>query len=201
MAPADTIDKFFGYKIAGIDEAGRGPLAGPVVVAGVRLNPEVPIIGLNDSKKLTKQARESLYQEIMTHALFVVVKTIDHHTIDRINILQATLLAMKDAILSIREQTDVKAVVIDGNQTVPGIDNIKQFAVVSGDSRIDCIMAASIIAKVHRDQLMMNFHDQYPGYGFDHHKGYGTAVHLAAIANLGPCPIHRLSFSPFKEMK
>ncbi|HXW52593.1 MAG TPA: ribonuclease HII [Myxococcota bacterium] len=192
-------DEFFGQRVLGIDEAGRGPLAGPVVAAGVMLDQRHHIIGLKDSKKLTKLAREDLYEEIMERALFVSVKAVDNRTIDRINILQATLLAMKEVILAFNPKEAMDAVLIDGNQTVSGISHFKQYALVNGDNRHPNIMAASIIAKVRRDQLMMSCHEQFPDYGFDSHKGYGTELHLQAIARLGPCPIHRLSFAPFKD--
>lgn len=192
-------DDFFGTWLVGIDEAGRGPLAGPVVAAGVMLDPEKPIDGLRDSKKLTEKARESLYEDIMADALFVSVKVIDVDVIDRINIFQATLLAMKEIIISIKPELTVDAVLIDGKHTVSGMNQVRQIAIVSGDNRIKCIMAASIIAKVERDRLMKKYDEEFPGYGFLHHKGYGTEAHLSAIAALGPCAIHRMSFSPFRE--
>lgn len=192
-------DDFYGQSVLGIDEAGRGPLAGPVVAAGVMLDPLKPIVGLNDSKKLTEKAREILYHEIMERALFVSIESMDAETIDRINILKATLLAIKKIILSYPQDRKVDAILIDGNQTVPGIVGRRQFAIVSGDSRIQCIMAASIIAKVHRDRLMTSYHDEFPGYGFMQHKGYGTASHLDALKKLGPCKIHRMSFAPLKD--
>lgn len=194
-------DDFFGQAVVGIDEAGRGPLAGPVVAAGVMLDRNRPIIGLNDSKKLTEKARESLYQEIMGRALFVAVKEVDAITIDRINILQATLLAMKEVIAALNDKDAIDAVLIDGNKTVPGVSSPRQLAVIGGDRRISCIMAASIIAKVHRDRMMKSYHDEHPGYGFNQHKGYGTVLHMEAINRLGPCPIHRMSFAPLKDMR
>jgi ribonuclease HII len=193
-------DGFFGHNVIGIDEAGRGPLAGPVVAAGVMLDPNKPILGLNDSKKLTAKARDFLFHEIVDSALFVEIQEIDAETIDRLNILQATLLAFKNIILAIPDKNLIEAVLIDGHLTVPGLSKPKQIAIVSGDHRISCIMAASIVAKVHRDRLMAKFHDDYPDYGFLQHKGYGTLAHLEAIEKWGPSPIHRRSFSPIKDM-
>lgn len=190
-------DEFRG-SILGIDEAGRGPLAGPVVAAGVVLDPRRPIVGLNDSKKLSEKARQELYHQIKACALAVVVKEMSPAVIDEINILKATLRAMGEVMTQVIETCSVDEVLIDGNQIVSHIKHIKQQAIVKGDQKIPSIMAASIIAKVHRDNLMKAFDQQYPGYGFLSHKGYGTKVHLEAIERLGPCAIHRLSFAPLK---
>lgn len=184
--------------ILGIDEAGRGPLAGPVVAAGVVLDSNKPIGLLNDSKKLSEKARESLFLEIMARALFVGVKVIDAAIIDQINILQATLLAMKEVILEAQKVLSLDLVMIDGNQRVLGVD-VVQKTIINGDALEEPIMAASIIAKVTRDRLMKDYHVQYPGYGFLSHKGYGTKAHMQAITELGPSPIHRLSFAPLKS--
>lgn len=200
MAPAHIGDSFFGRNVIGIDEAGRGPLAGPVVAAGVLLDTTKPVFGLNDSKLIKEKAREDLYKQIMDRAIFVSVQEIDASTIDRINILQATFAAMKKVILDCLEVRAADIVLIDGNRTVPEVFGIKQFAIVKGDSLIESIMAASIVAKVHRDRLMRQFEDQYPGYGFGQHKGYGTKSHIEAIERLGPCPIHRMSFAPLREL-
>lgn len=181
--------------VLGIDEAGRGPLAGPVVAAGVVLGSDIS--GLGDSKKLGEKARESLYQEIMARALFVSVKVIDANVIDQINILQATLLAMKQVIIEAQKALPIAQVLIDGNQLVNGID-IPQEAIIKGDSKVRSIMAASIVAKVHRDRLMNEYHQQFPAYGFLSHKGYGTKAHMNAISLFGPCAIHRMSFAPLK---
>lgn len=198
MALFPRADDFFGQIVIGIDEAGRGPLAGPVVAAGVVLNPTHHISGLKDSKELKESVREDLYQEIMAHALFVSVKEADAKTIDRINILNATLLAMKQVISECTERLPLDVALIDGNATVPGL-TVRQIAWVKGDSEVPCIMAASIIAKVHRDRLMKSYDNAFPGYGFLRHKGYGTKDHLDAIKTLGPCEIHRRSFAPFKD--
>lgn len=189
---------FFGELVVGIDEAGRGPLAGPVVAAGVMLDDKRPITGLNDSKKLSEKNRELLYSEIMDKALIVSVSEIDVEAIDRLNILRATLAAMGKVIHDCMARTKIDAILIDGHQTVAGIP-IKQIAVVKGDTLIECIMAASIVAKVHRDRLMRVLENVHPGYGFAKHKGYGTRDHLDALSRLGPSPIHRKSFAPCRE--
>lgn len=183
--------------VVGVDEAGRGSLAGPVVAACVVLNNHEPIVGLDDSKKLSEKVREVLYEQIYAQALFVSVKAIDAATIDRVNILQATFLAMRDVVEASLRDHAIDLVLVDGNQAIPGI-RAKQMPVVSGDSLVECIMAASIIAKVHRDRLMKQFDNQYPGYGFAQHKGYGTHAHMQAIVERGPSAIHRLSYAPFK---
>lgn len=185
------------HTVIGVDEAGRGPLAGPVVAAGVILDVNKPISGLNDSKKLSEKMRDSLYDHIMEHAQFVSVEEISADIIDRINILQATLLAMKRVVTAAVLIHSVDIALIDGNTLIPDL-SIKQIAVVNGDSQIESIMAASIIAKVHRDRLMKKFDAEWPGYGFGQHKGYGTKDHFAAIDRLGPSAIHRMSFSPLK---
>ena len=185
-----------GYcRIAGIDEAGRGPLAGPVVAAAVVLPDGLLLPGVNDSKQLTEDMREKLFEVIHREALAVGVGIGDHVLVDSINILQATLSAMRDAVNALSFTPDF--LLIDGISSIPM--NIPQRTVKKGDSLSLSIAAASIIAKVTRDRMMVDYDAQYPGYGFASHKGYGAATHLAAIAALGPCPIHRKSFSGVKE--
>lgn len=178
--------------MAGVDEAGRGPLAGPVVAAAVILDDLHPIAGLNDSKKLTAKRREQLFDEIKAKALCFSIAQASVQEIDEINILQATMLAMKRAVEGLRLKP-VK-VLVDGNR-LPAID-IRAEAIVQGDALVPAISAASILAKVHRDRLCEQMHAQYPQYGFDQHKGYGTAVHLAALQAHGPAECHRLTFAP-----
>jgi ribonuclease HII len=178
--------------MAGVDEAGRGPLAGPVVAAAVILDDLHPIVGLNDSKKLTAKRREQLFDEIKAKALCFSIAQATVQEIDAINILQATMLAMKRAVEGLRLKP-VK-VLVDGNR-LPAID-IRAEAIVQGDALVPAISAASILAKVHRDRLCEQMHADYPQYGFDQHKGYGTAVHLAALQAHGPAECHRLTFAP-----
>jgi ribonuclease HII len=178
--------------MAGVDEAGRGPLAGPVVAAAVILDDLHPIAGLNDSKKLTAKRREKLFDEIKGKALCFSIAEASVQEIDEINILQATLLAMKRAVEGLRLKP--MKVLVDGNR-LPAID-IRAEAIVQGDALVPAISAASILAKVHRDRLCEQMHAQYPQYGFDQHKGYGTAVHLAALQAHGPAECHRLTFAP-----
>ena len=178
--------------LAGVDEAGRGPLAGPVVAAAVILDDLNPIAGLADSKKLTARRRERLYDEILAKALCCCIAEATVQEIDRLNILQATLLAMQSAVAGLRLKP-VKGLV-DGNR-LPVLD-VRAEAVVQGDALVPAISAASILAKVHRDRLCQDLHAQYPVYGFDRHKGYGTAEHLNALAEHGPSPSHRMSFAP-----
>jgi ribonuclease HII len=185
-----------GYRlVAGVDEAGRGPLAGPVVAAAVILPDGLILPGVDDSKKLSPELRDELYDTIMSEALAVGVGVGDHELVDRINILQATLSAMRDAVLGLSHAPDF--LLIDGISAIPM--NIAQRTIKKGDSLSYSIAAASIIAKVTRDRLMVQYDALYPGYGFAAHKGYGAASHLAAIASLGPSPIHRKSFRGVKE--
>jgi ribonuclease HII len=181
--------------IAGIDEAGRGPLAGPVVAGAVILNPNSPIRNLADSKVLTEKRRERLAEEILLKSVGWSVAWSDSTEIDQINILQATFLAMRRAIIGLRVVP--ARVQVDGNQ-MPNLEfgehQICGDAFVRGDSRIPAISAASIIAKVYRDRMMRRIDKLYPGYGFANHKGYGTEHHRSAILALGPCPQHRRSF-------
>lgn len=178
--------------IAGVDEAGRGPLAGPVVAAAVILDPRQPIEGLADSKKLTAARREVLFDVIRAQALCCSVAMADVAEIDRLNILQATLLAMQRAVAGLRLRP--AKVLVDGNH-LPRLDVLAE-AIVKGDDKVSAISAASILAKVTRDRLLRELDVQYPGYGFASHKGYGTAVHLQALRALGATPQHRRSFSP-----
>jgi ribonuclease HII len=185
-----------GYcSVAGVDEAGRGALAGPVIAAAVVFPRGTVIPGINDSKKLTPAQRDGLFDLIIEKALAVGVGSGDHLLVDRINILQATLSAMKEAVLNISPNPDY--LIIDGIFKIPV--NIHQRTIKKGDSASISIAAASIIAKVTRDRLMAGFECQYPGYGFAGHKGYGCAAHLEAIARLGPCLIHRKTFRGVRE--
>lgn len=185
-----------GYRlIAGIDEAGRGALAGPVVAAAVILPMGVRIDGVDDSKKLSPEKRERLFDVIMSQALRVGVGMAGHREIDRINILQATRLAMQEAVGKLSPQPDY--LLIDGITTIAS--PLPQKTIKKGDSLSLTIAAASIIAKVSRDRLMAELDRKYPGYGFAGHKGYGSSDHLEAIRRLGPSPVHRLTFGGVKE--
>ena len=182
--------------ICGVDEAGRGPLAGPVSAAAVILDESRPIAGLADSKKLSEKQRDQLAPVIREHALAWAVAYAEVEEIDRLNILQATLLAMKRAILALHVQPH--RVLVDGlycPQT-----GIPSEAIVKGDSKVAAISAASILAKTARDELMLRLHEQYPQYGFDGHKGYPTAAHLAALREHGVSDVHRRSFRPVREL-
>lgn len=180
-----------GYSmVCGVDEAGRGPLAGPVCAAAVILPPNLEIPGLNDSKKLSDKKRRELYPVIKEKAVAYGIAFADQSEIDRINILQATYLAMERAMAQLTVKPDIA--LIDGNRA-------KDFGlpvqtVVHGDSLSASIAAASVLAKVTRDDLMLEMAQKYPGYGFEIHKGYGTKAHYAALEELGPCPIHRMTF-------
>lgn len=184
-------------RIAGVDEAGRGPLAGPVSVAAVILPPHFYLAKINDSKKLSAKVREALYETITAQAIAVAHVFIEPETIDRINIYQATVQGMYQALQSLRpapEAALIDAVPLE-RLTIPSQSLIK------GDALSASIAAASVIAKVKRDRLMDEWELRYPGYGFAQHKGYGTAQHLEAIRRLGPCPIHRKSFEPIKSWR
>lgn len=181
--------------IAGVDEAGRGPLAGPVVAAAVILPEGHHIAGVDDSKKLTEAKRNLLFDVIMKQAVSVGVGVSDSQTIDRINILQATLRAMESAVASLLPQPD--CLLIDGISKTAL--QIHQKTIKKGDSLSLSIAAASIIAKVTRDRMMETYEKEYPGYGFAGHKGYGSAAHMAAIAAMGPTPIHRQTFRGVRE--
>ena len=181
--------------MAGVDEAGRGPLAGPVVAAAVILDDLNPIKGLADSKTLTAARREKLYDEIRAKALCCSVAEASVAEIDELNILQATMLAMRRAVEGLRLKPHM--VLVDGNR-LPSLQLPAQ-AIVKGDSKVKAISAASIVAKVHRDRLCMALHDAHPQYGFDGHKGYPTAAHLAALQTHGACREHRRSFAPVRK--
>lgn len=181
--------------LAGVDEAGRGPLAGPVVAAAVILDDLHPIAGLADSKKLSAARREALFDEIRAKALCCSIAEASVAEIDRLNILQATLLAMQRAVAGLRLRPSL--VQVDGNR-LPLL-GIRAEAIVKGDAKVAAISAASILAKVTRDRGLQALHAQYPQYGFDRHKGYGTAAHLAALHTHGPCEAHRRSFAPVAQ--
>lgn len=180
--------------LAGVDEAGRGPLAGPVCAAAVILDPEWPVAGLDDSKKLSPARRECLEEEIRARAVAWSVAWASAREIDRLNILQASLLAMRRAVAALDPRP--LRVLVDGNQTTDFGCPVQ--AVVGGDGLIPAIGAASILAKVARDRLMAQLDQDYPGYGFTAHKGYPTEVHREALRRLGPCPEHRLTFAPVR---
>jgi len=187
-----------GYNnIAGTDEAGRGPLAGPVVAAAVIIPKAVTIENLNDSKKLTKKQREVLFEKIVTSGAICSVGVIDNETIDRINILKASLLAMHKAILLLESQPDF--ILVDGSFTVPNL-TIPQMAIIGGDAICDSISAASIIAKVTRDRIMDKYQEIYPDYSFSNHRGYPTKRHLDELNNFGPTDIHRKTFRPVEKL-
>lgn len=187
-----------GYQsVAGLDEAGRGPLAGPVVAASFLLRPEdkLPpsLRQVNDSKRLTPLKRQQVFEAIEAAAWPIGVGIVEPGMIDKLNILQATFLAMRQAVAGLSRAPGL--VLVDGPFEVAGLGS-EQRAVVRGDQSVFAIAAASIVAKVVRDRLMEELHRQYPRYGFDRHKGYGTKEHLRALALYGPCPSHRLSFAP-----
>jgi ribonuclease HII len=182
--------------VAGVDEAGRGPLAGPVFAAAVILDDLLPIKGLADSKKLTPKKREYLYDIIKAQALCFCVATASVEEIDQLNILQATLLAMQRAVKGLRLKPT--KVLVDGNR-LPVL-NIRAEAIVKGDSTVPSISAASILAKVERDRWCVEIDAQFPHYGFLAHKGYGTPVHLRALQEHGPCDLHRRSFAPVAKL-
>lgn len=183
-------------RIAGVDEAGRGPLAGPVTVAAVILDPTRPIAGLDDSKKLTEARRDALCPVIKTQALAWHVEFVSADEIDRLNILQATLAGMRRALLALAPAPTFAR--IDGNR-LPKALPCPAEALVGGDALDPAIMAASILSKVARDAHMRTLHAQWPHYGFDRHKGYPSAAHLAALQAHGPCPEHRRSYAPVRE--
>ena len=179
------------FPVAGVDEAGRGPLAGPVVACALILPPKFTIEGVNDSKKLSEKRRRALAAEIMGVAITYSFGIVDAATIDKINIHQATLLAMTRAVEGLAEVPAV--LLVDGKFTPPV--SVPSICIVKGDSHSHLIAAASILAKEARDGIMYELHNMYPQYGFNKHKGYGTLAHRNAIIQHGPCPVHRLSFS------
>lgn len=182
--------------VAGVDEAGRGPLAGPVVAAAVILDELKPIRGLKDSKQLGPRTRERLFDEIRAKALCCCIAEASVDEIDALNILQATLLAMRRAVEGLRLKP--ARVLVDGNR-LP-VMNVQAEAIIKGDAKVRAISAASILAKVHRDRLCVVLHEQHPQYGFDAHKGYATAEHLAALRQHGACSHHRRSFAPVRDV-
>ena len=187
-----TLSWDIGGLVAGVDEAGRGPLAGPVVAAAVILDELQPIKGLEDSKKLTALRREALFDEIRAKALCCSIALATVEEIDQLNILQATMLAMKRAVEGLRLKP--QKTLVDGNQ-LPALSMLAE-AIVKGDALVPAISAASILAKVYRDRWCAELDQAYPQYGFARHKGYGTAIHLAALREHGACPQHRRSFAP-----
>lgn len=176
--------------LCGVDEAGRGPLAGPVVAGAVILPKDCEILYLNDSKKLTKRRRDLLYEEIMEKALAVGVGVVSHTRIDEINILQATYEAMRQAVGKLSPEPDI---LLNDAVTIPKL-SIRQVPIIKGDAKSVSIAAASVIAKVTRDRMMEELESVYPGYGFASNKGYGSAAHIAALRERGPCEIHRRTF-------
>lgn len=186
---------FEGELLAGTDEAGRGPLAGDLYAAAVILDPKKPISGLNDSKKLTELRRQQLFSEICEKSLCWSISTSTVEEVDRINVLQASMLAMKRAVAKLNPQPEYVAV--DGNRLPDW--NYPSIALVKGDSRVAEISAASILAKVARDRHMQEMHNKFPDYGFDKHKGYPTKLHLDMLKRLGSCQIHRQSYRPVMQ--
>ena len=182
-----------GVDVAGVDEVGRGPLAGPVVAGAVVLDPGRRIEGLKDSKELKPERREELAAAIRDRARAWALGRAEVAEIDRINILRATLVAMRRAVDALA--AEVRVAYVDGNMA-PALDGCATVTVVGGDAKVPAISAASIIAKVARDAEMIAAAERFPGYGFESHKGYATAVHLAALSRLGPTPLHRRSFAP-----
>jgi ribonuclease HII len=196
MSNQKSLDWDLPGLVAGVDEAGRGPLAGPVFAAAVILDDLLPIKGLADSKKLTAKKREHLYDNIKAQALCFCVATASVEEIDQLNILQATLLAMQRAVKGLRLKPS--KVLVDGNR-LPVLD-IRAEAIVKGDSTVPSISAASILAKVERDRWCVEVDAQFPNYGFLTHKGYGTQIHLRALQEHGPCVLHRRSFAPVAKL-
>ncbi len=180
----------------GVDEAGAGPLCGDVLAAAVILDPEKPIPGLTDSKKLSEKKREYLFDVIREQALGFAIARATVEEIDRINILKARMLAMTRAVEGLKGQCE--HALIDGNR-LPDLQ-IQATAVVKGDALVSSIAAASVLAKVQRDREMLELDARYPGYGFARHKGYGTKAHLEALRTLGPCPVHRRSYAPVRSL-
>ena len=182
--------------ICGVDEAGRGPLAGPVFAAAVILDPARPIDGLRDSKKLSEAKRDLLAPVIKAQALAWAIAEASEAEIDQLNILQATMLAMRRAVEAL--QTVPTLALIDGNRCP--VMKIQSIAIVGGDDKVDAISAASILAKTARDAALVTLHETYPQYCFDQHKGYGTALHLARLREFGASPVHRRSFAPVRAV-
>ncbi len=185
-----------GGRIAGVDEAGRGPLAGPVIAGAVILDPDKPIEGLRDSKRLSAARRDELFEQIRERALAWAVGRADVEEIDRINILQATMLAMSRAVEALQPYAD--HALIDGNRC-PDLSCTSQ-AIIKGDSKVPAISAASIMAKVTRDREMLDLDMRYPGYGLAQHKGYPSKAHIEALESLGVTPVHRRSYAPVRRI-
>jgi ribonuclease HII len=183
--------------VCGVDEVGRGPLAGPVVAAAVIFPRDLVIKGLDDSKKLSASRRDDLFDEIAQLGLPCAVGVIDHETIDKINILRASLMAMRKAVLDLKQNPDV--LLVDGTYTIPNLRQ-PQYAIVAGDSRCRAIMAASIMAKVTRDRIMDEYQALYPSFSFSVHKGYPTSAHIRELEEHGPCDIHRKTFKPVARL-
>jgi ribonuclease HII len=182
--------------ICGVDDAGRGPLAGPVFAAAVILDVSRPIEGLRDSKKLTEAKRDMLAPLIKQHALAWAIAEASEEEIDKLNILQASMLAMRRAVEAL--STVPTLALIDGNRCP--VMKIQSIAIIGGDDKVDAISAASILAKTARDAALVTLHEQYPQYCFDQHKGYGTALHLERLREHGPSPVHRRSFAPVRKL-
>ena len=195
MEPSYKFDEAYESPIIGVDEGGRGPLAGPVISAAIILNKEIIPEGINDSKKLSKKKRIIINEQLISHHSYAIgMATVEE--IDKINILQASLLSMKRAILGLN--IEPKSILVDGNK-LPDLE-YKMYPIVKGDSKSVSIAAASIIAKVYRDKLMEDLSIQYPGYYWEKNSGYGTKQHLLALNNLGVTPIHRKTFAPIYNM-
>jgi ribonuclease HII len=183
------------HRVAGVDEAGRGPLAGPVVVAAVMLPARYRLEGLDDSKRLSEAAREALFPVIKSEADSWAIEVVDIEEIDRINILRATFKGMQRAVAALEPQPTLT--LVDGNRA-PEL-SCEVHTIIEGDHWVPAISAASILAKVTRDHMMLEWHREYPVYGFDHNKGYPTPEHLRLLKEHGPCPIHRRTFAPVRE--
>lgn len=187
-----------GYKaICGIDEVGRGPLAGPVVAAAVIIPPGIKLEGVADSKKLSLARREEQFERIVELGLPCAVGVIDNECIDKMNILKASLMAMRKAVMDLKKAPDF--VLVDGDYPIPKIEQ-PQFAIIGGDRRCQCIAAASIVAKVTRDRIMDRYEALHPSFSFSQHKGYPTPAHLEELREHGPCEIHRKSFKPVADL-
>ena len=184
--------------VAGVDEAGRGPLAGPVVAAAVVLDLRCGWNGMNDSKRLSPAARETLYARVLAEARAFAWAVVGPRTIDTLNIRCASLEAMRRAVVRLPVTPDL--LLVDGNDRVPGLAH-RQQAVISGDAHLLSVAAASVVAKVVRDRIMERLDRVWPDYGFARHKGYGTPEHLAALSRFGPCPLHRFSFAPVRVQR
>ena len=182
--------------VCGVDEAGRGPLAGPVFAAAVILDPRRPIDGLRDSKKLTADRREELAPQIKQQALAWAIAECSHEEIDSINILQATMLAMRRAVEALHTLPTIA--LIDGNRSP--VMQVRCHPIIEGDDKVHAISAASILAKTARDAALVSLHALYPQYGFDQHKGYGTRLHVQMLRQHGACPVHRKSFAPVRQV-